>query len=305
MFYPCQCDVTMTVHSHFSIQVPRRKAVYCFVKFDALKQRENQTHRIYDEVSDVDFNEDCQLDVTGLEKSNNEVLSDFDVEDESDMPLETLLTEKPEDSAMQAQKTSGSKLFHIENNRSQSQGNINGYISNSFMDGNSQGNINGYISNSFIDYNSYFYNNNNNNSICRGNSFSDARNGGFEKSNYFTSGFPQYGSVSENNNNQVSNSGTDSCVASLVYKSTLVSNDLDTQEQKASGNFQQATCGMPFENVWQPGPGTATLPTRNDDATDPTMTSSFYFDDMDFDTTLNDAFKELERLVMLNKLMET
>ena len=50
--------------------------------------------------------------------------------------------------------------------------------------------------------------------------------------------------------------------------------------------------------------GNAILP-RNDDATDPTMTSSFYFDDMDFDTTLNDAFKELERLVMLNKLMET
>ena len=284
--------------------------MYRFVKFDALKQRENHTFRSYDDVSDVDFNEDYQLDVTGLEKTNDEVVSGFDAEDESDLPLETLLTEKPENSVMQDQKTSGSKLFHIENN--QSQGNINGDISNSCMDYNSQGNINGYISNSFIDYNSYFYNNNNNNSIYRDNSFSDARNGGFEKSNYFTSGFPQNGSVNENNNNQVSNAAcTDSCVASLVYKSTLVSNDLDRQGQKASGNFQQTTCGMPLENVWQPGPMPGTLPIgnailpRNDDATDPTMTSSFYFDDMDFDTTLNDAFKELERLVTLNKLMET
>lgn len=242
---------------------------------------------MYDDIADEDFNEDSQLDVTGLEKTNDRVVSNFDDKDENDMPLESLLTEKPEDSTTQDQK-SGSKLFHVQDNRFQNQGNFNGYVSDSF-----------------IDYNNYF--NNNNNSIYRDNSFSDTRlNGAVEETNYFTSGFPQYANFSENNNNQFSNADTNDCVASLVYKSMLVSDNLTMQELKPSSNFQQTTCGMTCENTWQQSlpSATASLP-RNDDAIDPTMTSSFYFDDMEFDTTLNDAFKELERLVMLNKLIET
>ena len=76
------------------LQVPRRKAVYRFTKFDHLKQKQAEIIR-HEDFPEIDFNENAVVDFISDDKSEGESSLPADVDgDEDDTPLESLLAGK-------------------------------------------------------------------------------------------------------------------------------------------------------------------------------------------------------------------
>ena len=285
-------------------QVPRRKAVYRFTKFDYLKQKEAEIIR-HEDFPGVDFGGNQTLDFGDDDKSEGEASLAAEVDgDDDDTPLESLLAEKYQQ-AFQAEKCT--RLPPVETECS----------SYECMDNN------GTTCASFYDY----HNNNNNNAFSssyedyyvpcsevitttatqygRQNYPSYIKNGAYEPLNYSTTTQCYYPAADCNNNYPQCDGETGGHLASLLLNSILMTDhqtvpDSTTQMRDAYTTVP-ISCTSTSGNISSEAIVSSSLAQMKMEPTESgLLTTPAQLQDIDTDSAWN-TLKEFEKLLMINR----
>ncbi len=277
-----------------NLQVPRRKAVYRFTKFDYLKQKQTEIIR-HDDFPEIDFSDNTVIDLINDDKSEGESSLPAEVDgDDDDTPLESLLAEKNQQVFHDEKRQ---KLLTVEDSFG-SMDNIN-ESANSFYDYNNNAtnftrqNEDYYVPCSEVNPASLYE---------RQNFPSYMKNGTFEPLNY---NVPQcyYPSIDYNNNYAQCDAENGSHLASLLLNSILMSDQQILEEStnlRESYNTVPVSCASTSGNITPEAIASPTLAQMKTEPILNSLTTSAQFQDFDAESNWN-TLKEFERLLMINR----